>query len=182
MDILNSVIGFVVKRTIIITAWFYSFFGKPVVPISNFEPEKYLGEWHELYSKPQSFQTNSQATALYTAVPGDPTKVIVKNTQDVSDTILGEATIGAEYNTSTSGQRGTLWVSFGKTIKFPAPYWIVYAVRDPKTQQYVMSVVSDPFRFTFWTLVRTGYKPTLDDHIQLGKFIAQFYSYKAFDV
>lgn len=146
--------------------WVHDKVATPVEAIDHFVPDEYLGEWVELYRKPNRFQDGSRATAIYTRT--DDGSVQVTNLQ-ASGSIVGRADIATEFNTN-GAQKGTLWVSFSKW--FRAPYWIVFALK--KDNRYVVSVVSDPLRSTFWTLVRKDHVLTLDDHAQLGAFLMQF--------
>ncbi len=122
----------------------------PIAAQRDFQPERYLGRWHEIARFPVIFERGCTATtADYGAI--DAKTVSVLNTcrkgdpDGPADQIAGTATIVAP---------GELKVKFDSVPFVAADYWVLWVDAD-----YQTAVVGVPSGNAGWILART---PTID--------------------
>ena len=125
----------------------------PMRTVSNFEVERYLGQWHQVAAVPAWFQSECAAhtTASYTL--GDDGLLEVLNSCDKADGSRKQAEARARF--LDSGSDGRLEVTFVEVLGswiWPAAgdYWIIGL--DP---DYQWSVVGQPSRKYAWILARS---------------------------
>jgi apolipoprotein D and lipocalin family protein len=121
--------------------------------VSNFEVERYLGQWHQVAAVPAWFQSAcaTHTTASYTL--GDDGLIEVLNACDKADGSRKQAEARARFLDSDSD--GRLEVTFVEALGswiWPAAgdYWIIGL--DP---DYQWSVVGQPSRKYAWILARS---------------------------
>jgi len=126
---------------------------KSFEPVSNFEPEKYLGKWYEIVRMPNSFEKDLvNVTATYSMRKDGKIKVL---NEGYKHTPRGKHSI-AEGKAKFAGDRskGYLRVSF---------FWIFYAdyiiVDLDRDYRYAMVVSSEKY---LWILSR---EPQLEKSI-----------------
>jgi len=136
--------------------------------ISNFEVERYLGDWHQVATIPAWFQNDCTAntTAKYTR--GEDDLIVVLNSCDQANGERKDATARARFSGARTDAK--LEVTFvnvmGYWLWFAAgDYWIIGL--DP---EYQWSVVGSPSREFAWILARS---PSLDNQalIEIGQIL-----------
>jgi len=144
--------------------------GKPnnVEPVTGFELQRYLGEWHEIARLDHSFERGlSQVTANYSLREDGGVKVINRG-YDAENKKWKEAE-GKAYFVN-SADEAYLKVSFF------GPFYGSYIVFELDEEQYQYSLVSGPDTSYFWILART---PQLSD--ELKKSLVQKAAARGFD-
>lgn len=132
----------------------------PFLPVTDFQPEAYLGRWYQTYADlavDATFENSSYCvTADYGMNPNGTISVENRERQfNVSGPerrILGWA--GPATNDSSLGE----YTVHLQTTEFPAPYWI-YDLGPRQdygenVTQYSYAVVSDPLKLTLFVLAR----------------------------
>ncbi|WP_419831463.1 lipocalin family protein [Endozoicomonas atrinae] len=137
--------------------------GKPesVTPVSDFELERYLGEWYEIARLDHSFERGlQQVTANYSL--RDDGGVRVLNEGYSVDSDEWEAAEGRAYFVNSEDQ-GYLKVSFF------GPFFGSYVIFELDYDNYEYAFVSGPNLSYLWLLART---PTVDPEL-IDRFVEQ---------
>jgi apolipoprotein D and lipocalin family protein len=131
--------------------------GRPenIVPVSNFDTTRYLGQWYEIARLDHSFERGlSHVTADYSLRQDGGLKVLNRGYKD-ADAKWKEAE-GKAYFVDKKDV-GYLKVSFF------GPFYGSYIVFDLDSQDYSYSMISGPDKSYLWLLSRT---PTMDPALQ----------------
>jgi apolipoprotein D and lipocalin family protein len=131
--------------------------GKPdkVEPVTGFELQRYLGEWHEIARLDHSFERGlSKVTANYSLRDDGGVKVINRG-YDAQNKKWKEAE-GKAYFVN-SADEAYLKVSFF------GPFYGAYIVFELDHAQYQYALVSGPDTSYFWILART---PVISSELQ----------------
>ena len=131
--------------------------GRPdnIVPVSNFDTTRYLGNWYETARIEHSFERGlSHVTADYSVRQDGGLKVLNRGYKD-ADAAWKEAE-GKAYFVDKKDV-GYLKVSFF------GPFYGSYIVFDLDQQNYSYSMISGPDKSYLWLLSRT---PTMDPALQ----------------
>jgi len=131
--------------------------GKPekVEPVTGFELQRYLGEWHEIARLDHSFERGlSQVTANYSLREDGGVKVINRG-YDAKNNQWKEAE-GKAYFVNRPDE------AYLK-VSFFGPFYGSYIVFELDKEQYQYSLVSGPDISYFWILART---PQLSDELK----------------
>jgi len=131
--------------------------GRPdnIVPVSNFDTTRYLGNWYEIARLDHSFERGlSHVTADYSVRQDGGLKVLNRGYKD-ADAAWKEAE-GKAYFVDKKDV-GYLKVSFF------GPFYGSYIVFDLDQQNYSYSMISGPDKSYLWLLSRT---PTMDPALQ----------------
>ncbi|TXH60764.1 MAG: lipocalin [Bacteroidia bacterium] len=125
-----------------------------IVPISNFNSNKYLGTWYEIARLPNRFEKDCVApiTANYSVNPDNNLQIIVVNKCNTKDNEPEVATGVAKFvESATVGKlrvtflpKWLRWLPFGY-----GDYWILNTDYDN------ISVVGSPDHEYLWILART---------------------------
>jgi apolipoprotein D and lipocalin family protein len=133
--------------------------GPPPTTVSDFEPKRYLGTWHEIAAIPAWFQRHcaSDTRAEYTAVP-EPGRIGVLNSCRRAEGTLDSAR-GRARSIGPQAQ-GRLEVTFFRPLGFWL--WPIAGAYDVLAldEDYRWSLVGHPSRDYAWILAR---EPRLDD-------------------
>ena len=130
-----------------------------VVPVDDFEPERYLGQWYEIARLDHRFERGlSDVTATYTAREDGGIDVLNRG-YSAAEGEWQEAE-GRAYFVE-SRDRGYLKVSFF------GPFYGAYVVFELDSEQYQHAFVSGPDHDYLWLLART---PEVDDTL-LARFV-----------
>ena len=122
----------------------------PITAQRDFQPERYLGRWHEIARYPVFFEQGCTATiAEYGPIDADTVSVLNTCREGAPDgpakQIAGTATLVAP---------GELKVKFSSVPFVAADYWVLWVDAD-----YQTAVVGVPSGRAGWILART---PTID--------------------
>ena len=131
--------------------------GRPdnIVPVSNFDTTRYLGQWYEIARLDHSFERGlSHVTADYSLRQDGGLKVLNRGYKE-ADAKWKEAE-GKAYFVDKKDV-GYLKVSFF------GPFYGSYIVFDLDQQDYSYSMISGPDKSYLWLLSRT---PTMDPALQ----------------
>lgn len=142
---------------------FYGCVGVPenIKPVSNFELEKYLGQWYEIARLDHSFERGlSQVTANYSLRDDGGVRVINRGYAESEQTWREKE--GKAYFVDGM-DIGYLKVSFF------GPFYGSYIVFELDQDNYQYSLVSGPDKSYFWILART---PTIDQNL-LDQLVAK---------
>jgi apolipoprotein D and lipocalin family protein len=125
----------------------------PMRTISNFEVQRYLGQWHQVAAVPAWFQSECAAHTTASYALGEDGLIEVLNSCDKTDGSRKQAEARARF--LGSGSDGRLEVTFVEALGFwiwPAAgdYWIIGL--DP---DYQWSVVGQPSSKYAWILARS---------------------------
>lgn len=132
-----------------------------VVPVEEFEPERYLGQWYEIARLDHRFERGlSDVTATYTTRE-DGGIAVLNRGYDAGEDEWQEAQ-GRAYFVE-SRDRGYLKVSFF------GPFYGAYVVFELDSEGYQYAFVSGPDLDYLWLLART---PEVDDALR-DRFIAR---------
>jgi len=134
---------------------------KGLEPITDFEPDRYLGKWYEIARLDHSFERHlSNVTATYTRAENGEIQVVNRgfNAKTGSwEEIKGHARLRGSVNV------GSLKVSFFW------PFYAAYHIIALDRQDYSYAMVTGPNRSYLWILSR---KKQLDESIYL-ELVAQ---------
>lgn len=124
-----------------------------LAPVDNFELDRYLGKWYEIYRLDHSFERGlTHVTAEYSLQ--DDGSVRVENSGRKADGTVDTAIGRAEFLGDPSV--GSLRVSFF------GPFYGGYHIIALDHEDYQYAMVAGPSREFFWILSRT---PELDSEI-----------------
>ncbi|XP_068619407.1 uncharacterized protein [Battus philenor] len=119
----------------------------------NFQPERYLGLWHDIESYPTSFQQGTCSNALYSLFNGT---VLVKNTQVINetlDTINGEAIVISDDG---SAKLEVTFPVMGTNLTNTRSYWVLGTDYDSYSYVYTCRNINNDEREVYaWKLSRT---------------------------
>ncbi len=125
-----------------------------IIPIVNFDSNRYLGNWYEIARLPNRFEKNCIApiTATYSINPDNHLQIIVVNSCNTHDSYPYIATGRADFvESSTIGKlkvtflpKWLRWLPFGH-----GDYWVLNTDYDN------ISVVGSPDHKYLWILSRT---------------------------
>ena len=117
-----------------------------VAPVAGFEPERYLGVWHEIARLDHSFERGlTRVTAEYSARPDGGLRVVNRG-YDAAKGAWKEA-VGKAYFT---GDR-----SVGRLkVSFFGPFYGGYNIIDLDKEGYRYALVCGPDRGYLWILAR----------------------------
>lgn len=120
----------------------------PVRTVDFVDVDRYVGQWFELASVPETFSRDCKCTTAIYEKSEEGIKVInacVRGNTGVPDTINGRAeVVDSETNAKLN-------VFFGPT---PSPYWVIDLVSFAEDTPYAFSVVSGPTRKSLFILSR----------------------------
>ena len=125
--------------------------------VSDFEVQRYLGQWYQVAAIPAWFQGDCAARTTASYAPGEDGLINVLNSCDTADGSRKQADARARF--LAAGTEGKLEVTFvevlGSWVWLAAgDYWVIGL--DP---EYRWSVVGQPSREFAWILARS---PSLD--------------------
>lgn len=125
-------------------------------PVQQFDVQKYLGHWFQAYSDLAVVATFENASTCVTADYGMNANgtVSVWNRERQYSVNGPERQIFGWAAATNSSSPGELTVHLQGTGGFGAPYWIYELGPVSQDNEYVYSVVSDPFRLTLFVLAR----------------------------
>jgi apolipoprotein D and lipocalin family protein len=131
--------------------------GPPLNTVSNFEVERYLGQWHQIATIPAWFQRDCVARTTADYGRAEDGRIRVVNACDTAEGTRKRAEARARFTAAAS--EGKLEVTFVEVLGvwlWPAAgdYWIIGL--DP---DYRWSIVGHPSRDYAWVLARS---PSLD--------------------
>lgn len=142
----------------------------PMGTISNFEVERYLGEWYQVAAIPAWFQSDCVANTTANYTQGKDDLVVVLNSCDRTDGTRMDAEARARFlGASADAKLEVTFVSLmGYWLWFAAgDYWIIGL-----DSEYQWSVVGSPSREFAWILARS---PTLDKQtlMEIGQVLSR---------
>jgi apolipoprotein D and lipocalin family protein len=142
--------------------------------ISDFEVQRYLGQWHQVAAIPAWFQSECVAHATASYALGEDGLIEVLNSCETADGSRKQAEARARFLASRSD--GRLEVTFVEVLGFwvwlaAGDYWIIGL-----HPEYQWSVVGHPSRDFAWVLTRS---PSLD--VQTLREIGQILEREAYD-
>lgn len=125
----------------------------PMNNVSNFEVQRYLGQWHQVAAIPAWFQSDCTAHTTASYAPGKDGLIEVLNSCETANGSLKQAEARARFLAMSSD--GKLEVTFVKVLGFwvwlaAGDYWIIGLGPD-----YQWSVVGHPSRDFAWILARS---------------------------
>ena len=129
----------------------------PVEVVPHVDLERYLGDWFEIATIPQSFQRDCTATRTTYALRDDG-EIDVVNRCRLGTPDGPEKKIHGQARVVDTATNAKLKVSFFR------PFWSDYWVID-LGQNYEYAVVAGPTREYLWILSRT---PQLSDEVYAG--------------
>ena len=131
--------------------------GPPLATVSAFDPDRYLGRWHEVARLPNSFQRDcaGEVTADYTEMPDGLIRVVNTCRDRDGRWETAEGWARATGDDDNGKLEVTFLGIFGRPIWLAAgDYWVIGLDRD-----YRWAIVGAPDRQYGWILARG---PTLD--------------------
>lgn len=125
----------------------------PMTVVSDFEVERYLGEWHQVAAIPAWFQSDCIANTNANYALADDGLLKVVNSCETADGTISQAEARARFVGSRSD--GKLEVTFVEAIG----YWVWPAAGDywilGLDTNYAWSIVGEPSREFAWVLARS---------------------------
>mgnify|MGYP001235268224 CR=1 FL=1 len=123
-----------------------------ILPVNNFEPDRYMGKWYEIARLDHSFEQGlSDVSAHYQLLPNGDVEVI-NSGYDVNKKEWSNITGLAKFIDRPSV--GSLKVSFFW------PFYGGYHIADLDKKNYKWSIVIGPSREYLWILAREKTLPT----------------------
>lgn len=125
----------------------------PMSTVSDFEVQRYLGQWHQVAATPAWFQSDCAANSTASYALGEDDLIEVLNSCDTADGSRKQAEARARFVAGDTD--GRLEVTFVEVLGFwlwlaAGDYWIIGL--DP---EYRWSVVGQPSRQYAWVLARS---------------------------
>lgn len=126
-----------------------------VVPVNNFELNRYLGKWYEIARLDHSFEKGlTHVTAQYSLNSNGSVKVI--NRGYLKRKEAWQEAVGVAYFLGAKDE-GLLKVSFFR------PFYGTYAIFELEQENYSYALVSGPNLSYLWVLSRT---PKISDDVK----------------
>ena len=136
----------------------------PLLPVTDFQPQAYLGRWYQTYSDlavDATFENSSYCVTADYSMNDNGTIAVENREHQFSVNGPERRILGWAAPATNDSSLGEYTVHL-QTTEFPAPYWIydlgpLQTYEDPfygNQTQYAYSVVSDPLDLTLFVLAR----------------------------